>query len=121
MMEPYRIIIADDDAATCHVLRVALRHLYPQADIRSVSNGRDALALVLLVGATAMVIDERMPELRGSEVIARVRQRGFQMPILLISGFAFDQTTLDSASVLMEKPLLLDTFTAFTTIFFPIA
>jgi CheY-like chemotaxis protein len=63
-----------------------------------------------------IVSDVRMPGCTGLEVLARLRQRGLECPVLLLSAFADAETHAEArrlgARALLDKPVDLDVLRA---------
>ena len=104
---PDVILLVDDDAAVRNALKFSLEmegfsvRLYPTPE--------DLLAEKDLPNDGCLVIDYRMPEIDGLELVERLRNRGVTLPILLISG-RVTRSLRERASGLgirevLEKPL----------------
>ncbi len=104
---PDVILLVDDDAAVRNALKFSLEmegfsvRLYPSPE--------DLLAESDLPAVGCLVIDYRMPEIDGLELVERLRNRGVALPVLLISG-RVTRALRDRASGLgirdvLEKPL----------------
>ncbi len=81
---PDVILLVDDDAAVRNALKFSLEmegfsvRLYPTPEA--------LLAEEDMPAAGCLVIDYRMPEIDGLELVERLRSRGVTLPVLLISG-----------------------------------
>lgn len=104
---PDVILLVDDDAAVRNALKFSLEmegfsvRLYPTPE--------DLLAESDLPAVGCLVIDYRMPDIDGLELVERLRNRGVALPVLLISG-RVTRSLRDRASGLgvrdvLEKPL----------------
>jgi FixJ family two-component response regulator len=104
---PDVILLVDDDAAVRNALKFSLEmegfsvRLYPTPEA--------LLAESDLPAVGCLVIDYRMPEIDGLELVERLRNRGVALPVLLISG-RVTRSLRDRASGLgvrdvLEKPL----------------
>nr|XP_061808153.1 transcriptional regulatory protein ZraR-like [Nerophis lumbriciformis] len=73
------------------------------------SSGPAALAKVAERAPEAVMLDIKMPEMDGLEVLAAFRERGYDMPVLIISGHGDVNTaaaaTRQGAYDFFEKPL----------------
>lgn len=82
-----RIAIVDDHA----IVRAGLRQfLSEQADFRitgEASNGRETLDIVRQKDVDVIVLDLSMPEQSGIELLAAIRAREPDLPVLILSGF----------------------------------
>ncbi len=82
-----RIVIADDHA----IVRTGLRQFFSeQVDLRvtgEASNGREVLDLVRQGELDVLLMDLAMPDQSGVEVLAAVKARAPELPVLILSGF----------------------------------
>ena len=82
-----RIAIVDDHA----IVRAGLRQfLSEQADFRitgEASNGRETLDIVRQKDVDVIVLDLSMPEQSGIELLAAIKAREPDLPVLILSGF----------------------------------
>lgn len=71
-------------------------------------NGHEALEMMKQHPVDAVLTDIRMPEMSGVELVQKIRAIGFATPVVMMSGFADLDTTLEAlrAGVLdvIEKP-----------------
>jgi two-component system, OmpR family, response regulator ChvI len=85
---PHLLLVDDDD-----LFREALGlNLTDEGyEVTSFDNGRDALAyLEQGGGADAMLLDWRMPQLTGIEVLRRMRGRGIATPVIFLTALSDD-------------------------------
>jgi two-component system response regulator MprA len=78
------ILVADDDHRLQNMLRRTLT--YEGFRVITASDGREALAQVEAERPEAIVLDWMMPELDGVEVLDRLRARGDETPILMLTA-----------------------------------
>jgi two-component system response regulator PrrA len=81
-MTRQRILAVDDDLAILRSLHRGLR--LEGFEVETTDSGRRALELA--DGADAIVLDVSMPGLSGTEVCARLRARGAEVPVLMLSA-----------------------------------
>jgi two-component system, OmpR family, response regulator PrrA len=81
-MTRQRILAVDDDPAILRALQRGLR--LEGFDVEVAGSGRTALELAH--GADAIVLDVSMPGLSGTEVCTRLRARGAEVPVLMLSA-----------------------------------
>jgi len=82
-----RILVVDDDALIRRAVSSALTQIDVQPEIRTASNGREALAMVEQETPDVVVLDVMMPEMDGFEVCERLRQnlRTAFVPIIMLT------------------------------------
>src|SRR5438105_3463411 len=85
-----RILVAEDDDRTADYLVKGLTESGHVVD--RVADGAAALAMALEGIYEALVLDRKLPELDGLEVVRRLRRRDRRTPVLMLSGVA---STLD--------------------------
>lgn len=79
-----RILLAEDDASIAEGIRAALRHAGHAVD--HVASGALADAALRDHDYDLLVLDLGLPELDGSEVLHRLRDRGTVMPVLVVTA-----------------------------------
>lgn len=80
------ILLVDDNAHGLRARKMVLEELGYK--IVTASNGRDALEQFTPHSFKLVVTDYKMPHMDGLELIANLRKREPDLPIVLISGFA---------------------------------
>ncbi|QYC37935.1 Response regulator MprA [Nonomuraea coxensis DSM 45129] len=83
-MGEYRILAVDDDPAILRSLRRGLR--LEGFEVRTAGSGPAALEIAESEPPDAIVLDVSMPGMSGIEVCARLRQRGAEVPVLMLSA-----------------------------------
>jgi two-component system, LuxR family, response regulator FixJ len=103
------VAVVDDDPAVCNSLKFSLElegfvvHIYPSA--------AEFLAADKFRDCGCFVIDQRMPEMSGMELIACLRERKVATPAILIVSHLNAALSSRAASAnvpIVEKPLLSD-------------
>jgi DNA-binding response OmpR family regulator len=85
MNAPSSILLIDDDPTWLETLADCLRH--EGLSVRTADRPRLGLALLDRSDALgAVVIDFRMPEMDGLELLRQIRKRRRHVPVLLLSG-----------------------------------
>lgn len=107
------VVIVDDDAAVCQSLGFLLE--LEGFRILTFSNAFDALESQQLERACCLVIDFKMPQMNGLQLIEALRARGVVPPIIMISGCATEglrqAAVRQGVSMFVEKPLMDVTLT----------
>jgi PAS domain S-box-containing protein len=82
-----KILVVDDEPTVIRLLSEVL-HIYGY-QVDSTTSSRNALKLLQLApdGYDALITDQTMPELTGTELIKNVRQVNEQLPVILCSGY----------------------------------
>jgi len=97
-MKQIRIVLADDHWLMRDEMR---RILEQQPDLKIIGeaeNGKQALDLVLELQPDIVILDIRMPELNGIEVVRRMRERVLDVKALMLTAYDDD----DYITALME-------------------
>lgn len=78
-----RVLVVDDDPDILESLILLLEARYV---VTPAANGALALEQMARQAFDAMVLDLMLPVLDGTRVLAELRQRGHQLPVILISA-----------------------------------
>ncbi|HEX9670246.1 MAG TPA: sigma-54 dependent transcriptional regulator [Thermoanaerobaculia bacterium] len=101
------VLVVDDEKAIRDSLRMILEYEGYQVD--EAAGGPQALARVADRPPDAVLLDIKMPEMDGLELLRAFRERGYDMPVLMISGHADVATAVEAtrrgAYDFFEKPL----------------
>jgi two-component system, OmpR family, response regulator ChvI len=85
---PHLLLVDDDDLFR---ESLGLNLIDEGFEVTSFDNGKDALAyLDQNGGADVMLLDWRMPELTGIEVLRRMRGRGIAIPVIFLTALSDD-------------------------------
>ena len=85
----FRVLVIDDNEID---REICIRHLdkaWPfdrEMIVESAGNGRDALAKMSAARFALVVLDWRLPEMGGSDVLATMRRNGMRVSVVVISG-----------------------------------
>src|SRR5260221_12168363 len=83
MPGPIRILMVDDDAMLCHLVR---DYLEPMGfEVVFAHTGPEGLARALEPGVQAVILDVMLPGLDGVEVLRRIRASS-RVPVLMLTG-----------------------------------
>jgi CheY-like chemotaxis protein len=101
-----RILLADDSVTIQKVIE--LTFMDEDFEVRAVSNGDEALALLPEVNPDFVIADVHMPGANGYEVCRRAKQLRPEMPVLLLVGtfepFDEEQARAAGADSFLKKP-----------------
>jgi two-component system response regulator FixJ len=102
------VYVVDDDADVLGSLRFLL-----ETDgfiVRTFRNGASLLNAVRSTGVDCFVIDYKMPEMNGIDLVRRLRNRDIAAPVILITGYPDENIAAraEAAGVrhVLMKPLL---------------
>ncbi len=87
MENRHKILMLDDDADWLDLCRELLEPLPSKAEIRTVSSGGRALALLESEPFRLLICDLKMPRMDGLQVLAIVRRRFPELRTVVLSGF----------------------------------
>lgn len=90
----HSILVVDDEQN----MRVALYETLIRTgyEVAVAENGRMALAILEKSPPDLVITDIKMPEMDGIAFLKELRQRGSQVPVLIITGFATVSTALEA-------------------------
>lgn len=100
-----KLLIADDDDDSRMMLAFLLEDEGWQ--VAEARNGKEAVEKVLQQQPDVLILDNRMPELTGAEVYQRIREKGSNIPVVLITAFSDLEELASSLGVryYLRKPL----------------
>lgn len=79
---PHRVLLVDDEARIRRFLGISLRAQGYR--VEDVGTGREAIAVIAVGGADAVVLDLGLPDMDGLEVLRVVRMQS-QVPVIVLS------------------------------------
>ncbi len=94
-----RILFVDDELRVLQGLQRLLHPMRSEWDMRFVTGGEEALALLVEEKFDVVVTDMRMPGMDGAELLERVRQRQPDTVRIVLSGYADRETVLRSVGM----------------------
>src|SRR5262245_43381942 len=106
----HRILVIDDEEAIRKSLRMVLE--YEGYELIEAGSGPEGLEALRREAPDAVLLDIKMPQMDGIEVLQTARGRDAHTPILMISGHGDIPTAVDAihkgAYDFLEKPLETD-------------
>jgi two-component system response regulator ChvI len=97
---PHLLLVDDDDLFR---ESLGLNLIDEGYDVTSFGNGREALAYLETGGAAdVMLLDWRMPELTGIEVLRRMRRTGVTLPVIFLTALSddiYEEAALEGGAV----------------------
>ena len=101
------VLIVDDEIAIRETLEQILS--YEGYGVLKAASGTDALKTVAAEGPDVILLDIKMPGMDGFEVLQRLNDGDYGIPVIVISGHADIQTAVEAvksgAYDFLEKPL----------------
>ena len=108
--EKRKILVVEDNPNMGSLLADMLEVFAVQSI--SVTDGHDALRMLEEESIGLVITDLRMPKMSGAELLAAVKEKNPDMPVVLISGFSMeamgDQDALDLADGFLSKPFKMN-------------
>jgi CheY-like chemotaxis protein len=85
------VLIVDDDEIALHLLRISLSVLLPDDQIIGFKDGQAALSQLYEHPIDLILTDYEMPQLTGLDLAQAVRQIYPQIPIILMTGYSYEE------------------------------
>ncbi len=105
-----RVLIADDEKNMRWVLRQSLEA--DDFDVVEAADGKEALSAVEEQLPEVMVLDHKMPAPDGMEVLRRIRAKGYQFPVIMLTAHGNVETAVEAmkagATEYLTKPFDLE-------------
>lgn len=84
----WQILVVDDEPTVCRAIQMMLK--YDGHRVLTADSAVLALALFEQGGFDIVITDYLMPEMKGDELVARIKQRQPGQPIIMATAFAED-------------------------------
>ena len=94
--KPETILVVDDESEVCKLVQRVLRRDHFR--VLCATSGRSALAQLQRRGVDLMILDIRMPDLNGIQVLEQLRRCGKRLPVLMLTAYGH----LDTARQAMQ-------------------
>src|SRR5687767_5624858 len=85
-MSDFQILLVDDDPALLEALSEALTLRMDGLGVETADSAKSALQRIGDTDHDAIVVDIKMPGMDGLELLAEIKKRQPQTPVLLITG-----------------------------------
>lgn len=82
-----RILILDDDEEMCEELRDILKNEKHSVDI--CNSGRAGISFIEKGGYNIILLDLKMPDMSGYEVLNFIKNKGLPVKVLVLTGSSF--------------------------------
>ena len=104
------VLIVDDDLGTRETVDWVLRPAGFRVEMAS--TGADGLALARTVQFGLLLVDHRLPDMLGTELIRSLRHDTLLTPFVLVSGFLTTEITVEAMKLgawnVIEKPMTIE-------------
>jgi CheY-like chemotaxis protein len=105
-----QVLVVDDESAVANVMEMMLR--FEGYEVQTVPGGREALAALELTGFDFVITDYSMPEMKGDELAAIIKQRWPGKPVIMLTAHAemlkSSGRKMPGIDALINKPFLLE-------------
>tara|TARA_R110002167_G_scaffold326662_1_gene532666 strand:- start:572 stop:1243 length:672 start_codon:yes stop_codon:yes gene_type:complete len=109
MKDTTTIILADDHSLVRDGIRALLEEEEDLQVVGEVSNGKEAIAMVIEKRPDLLIIDIRMPEMNGIEAVEELNRRNIPIKSIILSMHDSEEYILKSVSAGANGYLLKDT------------
>lgn len=92
-----RVLIADDDAAICVLIRKVIQSL-GEVEILEARSGDEALVMAMRHEPDLLVVDWDMPGKTGLDVVQAIRGTGSDVPIVMVTGISERAKVLEAVA-----------------------
>ena len=108
-VQPARILVVDDELTVLDAVRMSLE-FYGYA-VTTCTSGLKAIEALKISKFDAVVTDYAMPEMKGDDLAALIKEVSPACPVLLITAHAemLDRRRLRSVAAVLSKPFLPQT------------
>ena len=110
-MEPLKILIVEDDEGVLRLVQKKLLRSGFHAD--SVLNGTEAIASITDSPPELMILDHKLPDMTGKQLIVNLKKRNSEIPFIVMTGHgdervAVEMMKLGARDYLVKNPDFLD-------------
>ncbi len=92
----YRCLVVDDDSAVQRAFELALSDDYT---LYFAEDGRTALHSLGRYLIDLVILDLRLPDLDGIEILRRIRQVTPSLPVVIVTAFSSHDSAVDAANL----------------------
>lgn len=101
-----KVLVVDDTKNIRNLLSTCLE--LNGFTVATANNGLDAINLILKEDFDLAFMDIKMPELSGTEVLRRIRSKGYNFPVIIMTAFATVKNAVEctklGAVAYLQKP-----------------
>lgn len=104
------VLVVDDEPAVANVMEMMLR--FEGHEVQIAPGGREALALLEETHFDFVITDYAMPDMKGDELAAIIKQRWPGQPVIMLTAHAgklrSSGNPIKCVDAIVNKPFLLD-------------
>lgn len=82
-----KVLIVDDHALVRRGMSYVVRECFPDADVEEAASANEAIALMGTNGVDIALVDVRMPDFDGLELLRSLKERWPQVPVIMLSTY----------------------------------
>ena len=105
-----QVLVVDDEPAVANVMEMMLR--FEGHEVQTAPGAREALALLEESQFDFIITDYSMPEMKGDELAAIIKQRWPKQPVIMLTAHAemlkSSGRVMPGIDALINKPFLLE-------------
>jgi DNA-binding NarL/FixJ family response regulator len=83
-----KIVIADDSFLLRDRIKFLLKSINNQSELYEAKNGLEAIYLILEVKPDLVILDIRMPEMNGIDVLKKIRESKMPVKICILTNYS---------------------------------
>jgi DNA-binding NarL/FixJ family response regulator len=106
------IVIADDSMLLRERIRDLLKSYKNVTIVGEAENGSEALKLIIEKVPNLAILDVRMPDMNGIEVLKKIREIGLDVKICMLTNYPYkqyrDRCLSEGANYFFDKNLAID-------------
>jgi CheY-like chemotaxis protein len=106
----YRVLVVDDEPDVGHVVELMLR--FEGHEVQVATHGKEALILLEQTAFDVVILDYVMPDMKGDELAALIKEARPQQIILMLSALAdnlnISDKNMHAVNALIGKPFVLE-------------
>jgi len=110
-MDAKRILVVDDEVKMRRILEMSLKGMGHQ--VEQAGDGEEALAAIDNAAFDLVLTDLRMPRMDGIALLRELRQRGEEVPVIVLTAYATIETAVEAmkcgASDYIIRPFEMET------------
>jgi DNA-binding NarL/FixJ family response regulator len=89
-----KIVIADDSILLRDRIKFFLKSILTQSVLYEAKNGLEALRLIEEVKPDLVILDIRMPEMNGIDVLKKIREMKLNVKVCILTNYSYPQYKL---------------------------